>query len=116
MYLVARSVLDLLSGAPPEASIPGIVLACVSLVVMPTLARRKRLVAQELDSRALQADSTQTSLCVWLSAVLLAGLGLNGLAGWWWADPAAGAVIGAFALKEGWELWRGEDSCCARGL
>ena len=73
----------------------GIALAAVSVVVMPLLVRAKRRVAAQLNSRALAADSKQTELCTWLSAILLGGLGLNALAGWWWADPVAGADHGA---------------------
>jgi divalent metal cation (Fe/Co/Zn/Cd) transporter len=88
------------------------VLAVVSLIVMPVLAWKKNRVARELDSRALQADSTQTSLCTWLSAFLLVGLVTNAALGWWWADPLAGLAIAGFAAKEGWELWHTEDLCC----
>ena len=84
----------------------------MSLVVMPILATRKERVARSLDSRALQADSTQTTLCTYLSAFLLVGLAANALLGWWWADPLAGIAIAIFAAKEGRELWTAEDLCC----
>ncbi|MBA2273811.1 MAG: cation transporter [Actinobacteria bacterium] len=111
-YVGSRAVFDLFSGARPEESTVGIVLAIVSLMVMPVLAWRKRVVARELDSRALQADSTQTTLCTYLSAILLFGLVTNALFGWWWADPVAGLGIAAFAAKEGRELWTTKDLCC----
>lgn len=91
---------------------PGIILAIVSVIVMPVLAWRKRIVAKDIDSRALQADSTQTWICTYLSAFLLVGLLANSLLGWWWADPFAGVTIAAFAAKEGHELWHAEDICC----
>lgn len=111
-YVGGRAVFDLFGAARPEESPVGIGLAIVSLIVMPVLAWRKRSVARELDSRALQADSTQTLLCTYLSAILLIGLVANALFGWWWADPIAGLGIAAFAAKEGRELWRTEDLCC----
>ena len=112
LYVGGRAALDLTSGSRPEQSLPGIILAVVSLIVMPVLAWRKRTVARELDSRALQADSTQTTLCTYLSAFLLVGLVTNALLGWWWADPAAGLAIAGFAAKEGKELWTSKDLCC----
>lgn len=111
-YVGGRAAWHLIHASRPEESIPGIVLAIVSLLVMPVLARRKRVVASELDSRALQADSTQTWVCMYLSAFLLVGLTANSAFGWWWADPAAGLAIAAFAAKEGLELWNSEDLCC----
>lgn len=99
---------------PPEASWPGIVIAALSLVVMPWLARRKRRVAGDLGSRALVADSRQTDLCAYLSAILLGGLLLNALLGWWWADPVAALVMAPIIANEGREAWRGEacDGSC----
>jgi divalent metal cation (Fe/Co/Zn/Cd) transporter len=111
-YVGGRAVFDLATRSRPEESAPGIVLAIVSLIVMPLLAWRKRVVARELDSRALQADSTQTTLCTYLSAFLLVGLVTNALFGWWWADPLAGIAIAGFAANEGRELWTAEDPCC----
>lgn len=109
VYVGLRAVLDLVGESRPEESIPGIGLAVVSLVVMPVLAFRKRAVARALGSRALEADATQTLLCMYLSAFLLVGLGANAAFGWWWADPLAGIAIAVWALKEAWELWEGED-------
>lgn len=112
VYVGGRAAFDLFAGARPEESPVGIGLAIVSLIVMPVLAWRKRVVARDLDSRALQADSTQTILCTYLSGILLFGLVTNALFGWWWADPVAGLGIAAFAAKEGRELWTTEDLCC----
>jgi len=86
----------------------------VSLAVMPGLSYAQRRAGRELDSRTAVADSKQTLLCTYLSAVLLVGLGLNSLFGWTWADPAAALVIAAIAVKEGGEAWRG-DACCTPG-
>lgn len=111
-YVGIRSLIDLLVRSRPDESPVGIGLAMVSLLVMPVLAWRKYSVARVLDSRALQADSTQTSICTYLSAFLLIGLVTNALFGWWWADPMAGLVIAVFAAKEGRELWIAKDLCC----
>ncbi|MDQ3941037.1 MAG: cation transporter [Actinomycetota bacterium] len=112
LYIVVNSTLELARGTHPEGSVPGIVLAVASLIVMPILARRKRQIAIELSSGAMLADSKQTSLCTYLSAVLLIGLLANSLFGWWWADPLAALGIAFFAAREGHELWHGEDLCC----
>lgn len=86
----------------------------VSLVVMPLLARAKHDVGRRLGSRAVQADATETDLCVWLSAVLLVGLGLNALFGWWWADPVAALGVAYVALREGVDNWQDDSlkDCC----
>jgi len=96
---------------PPDASHIGIAVAALSLVVMPLLARAKRKVAASLNSRAMKADSRQTDICAYLSAILLAGLGLNALFGWWWADPVAALVMIPIIAKEGVEALRGETCC-----
>jgi divalent metal cation (Fe/Co/Zn/Cd) transporter len=93
----------------PESSIVGIVLAALSLIVMPVLARAKRRVAARLESRALHADSRQTDICAYLSAILLGGLGLNALVGWWWADPVAALIMVPIIAREGAEALRGES-------
>jgi divalent metal cation (Fe/Co/Zn/Cd) transporter len=114
-YIGVESTRDLLSRAEPEASLPGIVLAGLSLVVMPVLARAKRKVAPVLGSRAAVSEANQTSLCALLWAVLLVGLAANALFGWWWADPAAGLGIAALAALEGVRTWRAESlagTCC----
>lgn len=98
----------------PDESMVGIVLAGVSLVVMPLLVRAKRRVAKAINSRALDADATQTALCTYLSAILLGGLLLNATAGWWWADPVAALVMLPIIVREGLEGIRGErceDDC-----
>jgi divalent metal cation (Fe/Co/Zn/Cd) transporter len=110
-YVGVRAIVDLVVGAEPEESIPGIALAIVSLVVMPLLVRAKRSAAENLGSRSLAADSKQTALCTVLSGFLLVGLAANAALGWWWADPLAGLAIAAFAVKEGVELWTTEDFC-----
>ena len=111
IYVAAKATLDLVTKARPEESTVGIVLAAISLLVMPWLARRKRAMAKTIDSRALDADSHQTSLCTFISAVLLLGLGANAWLGWWWADPVAGLVIAGLAAKEGHELLTTERFC-----
>ena len=107
-YLLVDSVSALVAGAEPEASIPGIVLAALSLIVMPLLARAKRRVAADLNSRALAADSFQTDLCTYLSAILLGGLLLNAAFGWWWADPIAALAMIPLIIPEAREALRGE--------
>lgn len=109
-----ESIRRLASGERPDESWFGIGLAVVSLVVMPLLARAKRRVGERLGSRAVTADATETVLCVWLSAILLVGLGANAAFGWWWADPLAALGVVYVAAREGIEHWRAEelDDCC----
>ncbi len=113
-YVAVESGKSLLERQPPEASYVGIGLAVVSLIAMPLLARAKRRVAATLNSRALHADSRQTDLCAYLSAILLVGLGLNALIGWWWADPVAGLAMTPIIAKEGIEALRQKScgTCC----
>ena len=111
-YVSVESVRALLSGAEAAHSTIGIILAAVSLAVMPGLSYAQRRAGRELGSRTAVADSKQTLLCTYLSAVLLIGLVVNSLFGWSWADPIAALVIAAVAIKEGREAWRG-DTCCA---
>jgi divalent metal cation (Fe/Co/Zn/Cd) transporter len=92
-------------------SLPGILLACVSLVVMPLLSRAKRQVGTAMNSRAMHADARQTEFCTYLSAILLGGLLLNSLLGWWWADPVAALAMVPIIAKEGIDGLRG-DACC----
>jgi divalent metal cation (Fe/Co/Zn/Cd) transporter len=110
-YVAVESVRALVTGAEPDASPVGIGLATASLVVMPVLSWAQRRTGRALGSSAVVADSTQTLLCTYLSAVLLVGLVLNATVGWWWADPLAGLVIAAVAVNEGREAWRGKDCC-----
>jgi divalent metal cation (Fe/Co/Zn/Cd) transporter len=91
----------------------GIMLAALSLVVMPALAHAKRRTASELGSPTLRADAQETLLCAWLSAALLAGLALHAALGWWWADSLAALTIAGLAAKEGREAWQGDRCCCA---
>lgn len=96
---------------PPDASYIGIALAALSLIVMPWLARAKRKVASQLNSRAMHADSRQTDICAYLSAILLGGLTLNAVFGWWWADPVAALVMVPIIAREGVGALRGETCC-----
>jgi len=110
-YITYDSTLGLRSRRAPEHSVAGIVLACVSLVVMPILSRAKRKVGRSLGSAAMHADAKQTEFCTCLSGILLAGLVLNALLGWWWADPVAALVMVPVIAKEGLDGLRG-DTCC----
>ena len=110
-YVLYESGEALLRREAVATSPVGIVLAAVSLVVMPLLARAKRRVASALQSRALVADSHQTDLCAYLSAILLGGLGLNALFGWWWADPVAALSMVPLIVLEGRKAWRHEHCC-----
>lgn len=111
-YVGFESIRGLLTGHDPDASPVGIGLATASLLVMPFLSWAQRRTGRALGSPTVVADSTQTLLCTYLSAVLLVGLVLNATLGWSWADPVAGLVIAAVAIREGREAWRGEG-CCA---
>ena len=112
IYVSVEAVLALAGLQEPRHSPVGIALAAVSLAVMPVLSLAQRRTGRELGSQSAVADSKQTLLCTYLSAVLLAGLLLNALIGWWWADPIAALVIAGVAAREGREAWRG-DTCCA---
>jgi divalent metal cation (Fe/Co/Zn/Cd) transporter len=114
LYLIYDSATTLISRTPPERSIPGIILAAVSVVVMPLLTREKRKVATGIKSGAMAADAKQTEFCTYLSAILLGGLLLNATLGWWWADPVAALVMVPIIVKEGIEGLRGE-TCCDDG-
>ena len=107
-YVTYESSSNLWRKQAAEHSIPGIVLACVSLIIMPLLSRAKRRVGEALGSAAMQADAKQTDFCVYLSAILLLGLGLNALFGLWWADPIAALIMVPIIAKEGVEGIRGE--------
>jgi len=107
-YVAADAIKTLVQREAPHASLAGIGLAVASLVVMPLLARAKRRVATRLASRALHADSRQTDLCAWLSAILLGGLGLNAVAGWWWTDPVAALLMVPIIAREGVAALHGE--------
>lgn len=111
-YVGYEALRSLALREPPERSLPGIILASVSLIVMPLLARAKRRVAGRIASAAMTADARQTEFCTYLSAILLGGLLLNALFGWWWADPLAGLVMVPIIAKEGSDALRGK-TCCA---
>jgi divalent metal cation (Fe/Co/Zn/Cd) transporter len=111
-YVSVESLRAVFGAAEAEPSTVGIALAAVSLVVMPFLSFAQRDAGRALGSASAVADSKQTLLCTYLSGVLLVGLLANSVFGWWWADPIAGLVIAAVAVKEGREAWRG-DACCA---
>jgi divalent metal cation (Fe/Co/Zn/Cd) transporter len=107
-YIGYRSITDLVRRAAPEHSVPGIILACVSLLVMPLLSRAKRKVGTALNSRAMHADARQTDFCACLSALLLIGLLLNARFGLWWADPVAAVIMVPIIAKEGIDALRGQ--------
>ena len=107
-YIAFESIGDLWLKRSPEHSLPGIALACVSLVAMPLLSRAKRRVGSSLGSAAMHADARQTEFCTYLSAILLGGLLLNALVGLWWADPLAALVMTPIITKEGLDGIRGK--------
>lgn len=114
-YVGVESVRALVGGREPDSSTVGIVLAALSLAIMPFLSWAQRRTGRALGSNAVVADGTQTLLCTYLSAVLLVGLVLNATVGWSWADPVAGLVIAAVAVREGRAAWRGEGCCAPSG-
>ena len=111
LYIAYDSLTSLVNRELPQRSVPGIILAIASLVVMPLLTRAKRKVAREIDSGSMTADAKQTEFCTYLSAILLGGLLLNALFGWWWADPLAGLLMVPLIVKEGIEALRGKHCC-----
>ncbi|MFH0515677.1 cation transporter [Streptomyces sp. M41] len=111
-YVSVDAVRALTGTGEAERSIPGIVIAALSLAVMPFLSAAQRRAGRELGSASAVADSKQTLLCTYLSAVLLAGLVLNATLDWSWADPIAALAIAAIAVKEGRDAWQGKG-CCA---
>ena len=111
-FVAVDAVRSLTGGGEAQRSTPGIVIAAFSLAIMPVLSWAQRRAGRELGSRTAVADSKQTVLCTYLSAVLLVGLVLNSTMGWWWADAGAALVIAGIAVREGINAWRGE-SCCA---
>jgi divalent metal cation (Fe/Co/Zn/Cd) transporter len=114
VYVAADAGRALYQRRAPDESLVGIVLAALSLVVMPLLALAKRSVAFAIGSGALVAEAQQTVLCTYLSAILLAGLILNATFGWWWADPVAALAMVPIIGKEGVEALRGRSACCDR--
>lgn len=110
-YITVDAGLALWNRERPEASPAGITITTLSIGVMWWLAGAKRRTAVALGSRSLEADAAQTTACWWLSLVVLGGIGLNAIAGWWWADPVAALGVAVFLVREGGEAWRG-DPCC----
>lgn len=110
-FVAVDSLWTLWHGEKPEPSVIGIALTAVSIGVMWWLARSKRRIAQLLGSRALEADSFQTTACFWLSIIVLCGVVLNAAFAWWWADPAAALAMTFFIVREGREAWRGGEDC-----
>lgn len=112
-YVGVEAVRDLVAGHHPDVSWVGIALSVITLATMPPLAAAKRRVGEQLGSAATASESRQTMLCAYLSAALLVGLLANALTGWWWADPVVALGIGAVALREGRDAWRGDAcGCC----
>lgn len=115
-YVTVSSGLALVGRVEVEHSPVGIALTALSVVIMPFLSLAERRAGRELGSATAIADSKQTLICTYLSAAVLAGLVLNGVFGWWWADAVAGLVIAAFALREGREAWRGDACATSVGM
>jgi divalent metal cation (Fe/Co/Zn/Cd) transporter len=111
-YVAVEAIRTLADAHHPDVSWVGIGLAAVTLLTMPPLAAAKARVGERLGSSATKSEGRQNLVCAYLSAALLAGLGANAIAGWWWADPASALLIAAVAVHEGREAWRG-DACCA---
>jgi len=114
-YIAFDAAKTLITRERPASTMVGIAITSLSLAVMWWLARAKRRTARGLGSRALEADSFQTTACFWLSLVTLGGIALNAAFGWWWADPVAALGMTWFLVAEGREAWRGEDCGCSGG-
>lgn len=112
LYVAFDSIKALALREAPETSVPGMIVAALSVIVMPLLAREKRRVASAIQSRAMLAEAKQTDLCMYLSAILLGGLALNAAFGWWWADPIAALVMVPIIGNEGREALKGEECSC----
>ena len=115
-YIAYESGSTLIQHAAPDRSIPGIIIAALSVVVMPLLARAKRRIAAAIGSGAMHADSRQTDFCTYLSAILLGGLLLNAAVRWWWADPIAALAMVPIIAKEGINGFRGRAGCDSCGF
>jgi len=111
-YIAFYAAKALITREKPQPTITGIAVTSLFLTVMGWLARAKRRTARGLASRALEADSFQTTACFWLSLITLAGIGLNAAFGWWWADPVVVLGMTYFLVSEGREAWRGEGCAC----
>ena len=110
-YIVLDALKTLILQEHPEPSAVGVAITTLSIGVMWWLARAKRRTAIALGSRAMEADAFQTTACWWLSLIVLGGIGVNALTGWWWADPLAAIAMTYFLVREGREAWQGEDCC-----
>ena len=106
VYILFEPVRKLISAEIPEPSLPGIVIAIVSIIIMPILMWQKYKTGKQINSRALVADSKETLVCIFLSVALLSGLGANYLFGFWQADPIVGLIIVVFLFREGWKGWK----------
>lgn len=115
VYIAAHSAYALWMKVQPERSLPGILIAVAAVIVMPLLGRAKRRIAAQLQSGALRSDSRQADFCAYLSAILLVGLLLHALLGWWWADPVAALVMVPIIAREGVQGLRGEGCACGSG-
>ena len=116
IYVIVTSTMSLLGRVEAEHSALGIVITAVSVIIMPFLSFAERSAGRELGSATAVADSKQTLICTYLSAAVLVGLLLNSVLGWWWADALAGLVIAAFAIREGFEAWRGDACATSVGM
>ena len=111
LYIIVDAGHSLWTHEVPRKTWPGIVVASMSVLVMPILVRGKRRVARALGSRALEADASQTNLCAYLSGIVLVGLILNAALGWWWADAVASLIMTPIIVREGLEGLRGQEAC-----
>jgi divalent metal cation (Fe/Co/Zn/Cd) transporter len=111
-YILYQSIYELVRKRSAEHSLPGIILACVALMVMPLLSRAKQKVGRALNSPAMRADAKQSEFCAYLSAILLAGLVLNAAFGLWWADPMAAVLMAPIIANEGIQSVRGKTCAC----
>ncbi|MDO8687939.1 MAG: cation transporter [Dehalococcoidales bacterium] len=105
-YILYESVTKLIFAEIPAPTLPGIIIAALSVIIMPLFALQTRKIGKQIGSKALVADSTETIACTFLSLALLLGLGANYLFGFWQADPIVGLIIVAFLFREGWENWQ----------
>jgi divalent metal cation (Fe/Co/Zn/Cd) transporter len=115
-FVIGSSMVALISRVEVEHSTLGIIITALSLLIMPLLSLAERRAGTELGSATAVADSKQTLICAYLSAAVLAGLLLNSLFDWWWADAIAGLVIAGFAIREGIEAWRGDACATSVGM
>lgn len=114
-YITYESLDSLITAEAPKRSVPGIIIAAASLIVMPLLAQAKRQVSAKMSSAAMAADARQADFCMYLSAILLAGLALNALLGLWWTDPVAALIMVPIIAREGINAWKGKTCCASCG-